>query len=796
MKPDELVQPVPLGLLLIALVAAVDVALGSRAVLIPMLVVGPLVTATRGTANGTALVAIVAALLAVPLGLADNVFLESSHVIEVVVVGVAGILATLAARVREELGQSRRETDRLFRREREARRRSDVLAAAGRLLEAPPEPGRMLQEIAHIAVPSVADSCVVEVLEADGSLRSAAVAMRETPLEPTIDELRRRKPIDPTGAHPIAEAVRTGRAQLLAEVGEDELRMLAVDDEHLEMLRSLDLSSALFVPLIARGRTLGALGYVRRGDRRRYTQEDVDAAGELARRAALALDNAQLIGDLRQTEDQLEAVLQNLAEAVIVQVPSGRIVFANPIAAELMGVGGPAELVGGPSAAIVERFAIFDVRGDPLDLERTPGRQALRGETPRPLVCRRVDRETGEERWLLTKATAVVGEDGGVQLAVSVVEDVTESRRAEVEQRFLASASKLVSSSLDIDKTLEKAAWAAVPEIADWCRIDLADDRGVLHPAAAAHRDAALIEILRRWREEYPLDPADGGPYEVLRTGEPLLYESIDRERVEAYARDETHRGYIRRMDPRSGIIVPLRAGDRTIGTIQLTATGDSERRLTARDVPVMEELGRRAGIAVEHARLHAAREHIATTLQASLLPPRLPVVPGLEIAARFRAAGETTDVGGDFYDLFPTAEGWMVVMGDVTGKGPRRGGHHVAGPSHDADHRGLRAAARRAHAPPQRGAGHRSRAAAPVHRGLPAHPLHRRRRGAHPLLRRAPAAPARRARRERPLGGRDPGAAARRLRGRRVARARSRARRGGHAGPLHRRCHGRAREG
>jgi serine phosphatase RsbU (regulator of sigma subunit) len=68
---------------------------------------------------------------------------------------------------------------------------------------------------------------------------------------------------------------------------------------------------------------------------------------------------------------------------------------------------------------------------------------------------------------------------------------------------------------------------------------------------------------------------------------------------------------------------------------------------------------------------VHAARTHIATTLQRSLLPPRLPLVPGVTIAARFRAAGETSEVGGDFYDVFAVGDAWMVVVGDVTGKGP-----------------------------------------------------------------------------------------------------------------------------
>jgi serine phosphatase RsbU (regulator of sigma subunit) len=68
---------------------------------------------------------------------------------------------------------------------------------------------------------------------------------------------------------------------------------------------------------------------------------------------------------------------------------------------------------------------------------------------------------------------------------------------------------------------------------------------------------------------------------------------------------------------------------------------------------------------------VHGERVAIATTLQEALLPPRLPVIPGLSVAARFRAAGRASEVGGDFYDLFAVDEGWMVLMGDVTGKGP-----------------------------------------------------------------------------------------------------------------------------
>src|SRR5439155_21381633 len=107
------------------------------------------------------------------------------------------------------------------------------------------------------------------------------------------------------------------------------------------------------------------------------------------------------------------------------------------------------------------------------------------------------------------------------------------------------------------------------------------------------------------------------------------------------------------------------------IGTLSFF-TAESSRQFDQRDVEVARELGRRAAAAVENARLYAERAHIARTLQRSLLPPVLPEIPGVEVAARFRPAGEGYEVGGDFYDVFSTGgRGWALVIGDVCGKGP-----------------------------------------------------------------------------------------------------------------------------
>ena len=114
----------------------------------------------------------------------------------------------------------------------------------------------------------------------------------------------------------------------------------------------------------------------------------------------------------------------------------------------------------------------------------------------------------------------------------------------------------------------------------------------------------------------------------------------------------------------------PLTARGRTFGAISLVLA-ESGRSYTARDVELAEDLAHRAALAIDNARLFRERSAIADTLQASLLPPLLPPVPGFEAAAEYVPGGDGVEVGGDFYDLFATGPGrWTLMIGDVCGKG------------------------------------------------------------------------------------------------------------------------------
>ena len=130
---------------------------------------------------------------------------------------------------------------------------------------------------------------------------------------------------------------------------------------------------------------------------------------------------------------------------------------------------------------------------------------------------------------------------------------------------------------------------------------------------------------------------------------------------------DERHRELIGKFATQSTLLVPLTARGRSLGVMALgfnSLVGDDH-------LSLFEDVARRAALAIDNARLYEERAKVARTLQRSLLPPALPHVPGVQLAARYHAAGEGNEVGGDFYDCFPTGDGaWALVIGDVCGKG------------------------------------------------------------------------------------------------------------------------------
>lgn len=590
-----------LGLLIAGVLAAIDTSEQPHSIVIGTVVLAPFIVSTVAGPRETALVGAVAFVLAVVSGFWNDNFETGAYYLRATVVLVGAAISVLAAGARLRTMRDQMRFGLL----------ADLAEAADGRLTLDETAGR----VCDLIVRDLADLCIIDVVHQDG-LRRLAVRFAGPGMAEQEAGLRARDPTRP-GQPGSGETVRTGSPELLEVVTDDVLRAAAHDEADLSLLRSVRYRSMIIVPLSARERTLGALSVaVTERSGRRYVLDDLRFVEVLAGRVALALDNAGLFIELQTMEAQLTAVLGSLTEAVTVRGAQGGLIYANQAAAGLLGFDSPQALLATPPLQIAGRYASFREDGTPLDLRDVPGARLQAGESPEPLVVRVVDRETGEQKWRLIKASAVRDRAGAITMVVSVIADITASKRAELVQRLLAEAGEVLASAAD---TLQRVAELCVPELADSCTIAVPDDRGRLETVAVA-----------------PSETADSAP--VVGDG-------------------------AARLD------VPMRAAERTIGVLSL-ANAESGRRFHDDDVTLATELARRVATGLENQRLYRERSSIARVLQASLLPEDLPELPGWRAASLYRPAGDENWVGGDFYEAFRVGADWMLVVGDVTGRG------------------------------------------------------------------------------------------------------------------------------
>ena len=185
------------------------------------------------------------------------------------------------------------------RRAETAARRSAFLAEASSVLASSLDDEPILQTLARLVVPFLADWCSVDVVEEDGSVRRIAL-VHENPGKADLARPAAVYPPDPEGRHPRTRVLRTGHPVLIEEVTDAGLEQVGVDEEHRRTLRALGYRSAMIVALEARGRILGALTLATAESGRRYGQADLELAEALARPAGLALDNARLYREAQE----------------------------------------------------------------------------------------------------------------------------------------------------------------------------------------------------------------------------------------------------------------------------------------------------------------------------------------------------------------------------------------------------------------------------------------------------------------------------------------------------------------
>ncbi len=253
----------------------------------------------------------------------------------------------------------------------------------------------------------------------------------------------------------------------------------------------------------------------------------------------------------------------------------------------------------------------------------------------------------------------------------ATAERLEQLERVAENAQFLADVSTLFSWSLDVNETLNSTAHLMVPKVADMATVHLFDEIGVLRRVALAHCDPTTERRFAEPDAEEGLEARDeliGLAMKCGRSAVLGLGEGASQDRA---VLDEGCSRTLRSMGVTSAMAVPLVARGEMLGLLGLFRF-DSSQPYDATDISFAEELSRRAAVAIDNALVHRRQADVARALQASLLPPALSDLPGLEVAATFHPAGEGVEVGGDFYDVFHLAGNrWVLMIGDVSGSGP-----------------------------------------------------------------------------------------------------------------------------
>ena len=639
---------VVIGLGLELVLAIVDISLGHNSILASSFLVPVLLVAVVDNGERTMAVAVVGLGLALLSGAIGGYLVTGAHVYRIAVVIGASALGVLAATLRS--------------RAIVARDQMEMLARIAEIADGTAEIDDALGRLAGVLVPGAADMCELLVLGGDEPQRLIARA-----------GVKMARDGDSAVPGELAETITSGRAVLVRHLGRSADRHAArLGAGEVRALREVEMASAIYAPVRVADETLALLILAVGPSGRRFGMADLRFARTLGSRAALAIQNSRLLNQLHEAQQRMEAIVGTLADAVTIREVSGRLMYANDAALHMMGMSATDSIQEHDPVDLFDRYTVTDEHGAPLSMYDLPSVRLLAGEQPEPLLLRFVTADNGVEAWRVLKSTPLYDLHGQIEAAVTIIEDVTASKRAELRSQFLSKASDILASSLDYEQTLTNVAWLAVPEIADWCAVDLFDERGDRQSVVAAHRDPDKVELARRLRELEPdqLDPERGLGL-LMRTGEPLVYPSIPAELIESAARDAEHLELLRAVALRSAIAVPLHGAQRILGAMTLV-NSESERRFAEDDVDFAMQLAARAAVAVENARIYSERSQIATTLQHSLLPAELPKIPGWELASLYRPAGAGVgvEVGGDFYDAYAVDGGWMILIGDVTGKG------------------------------------------------------------------------------------------------------------------------------
>ena len=301
---------------------------------------------------------------------------------------------------------------------------------------------------------------------------------------------------------------------------------------------------------------------------------------------------------------KFEAILAIAADAIISVDESMRIVHFNYGATRIFGYEAQEAIGQSLDMLLPERYRMAH-RGHIHMFGRGPDAARRMGERREIYGLRNNGQEFPAEASISRLDTP----EG--RLYTVVLRDISERRRAERNQEFLATAGDLLARSLDLETTIQTVVQLPVEHLADGCILDLVEPAGRIQRFASESADARIESMLRRFERDFSLTwDSPSRVIDVLQTGRPELVSEVTLDWLEAHVETTAQMELEQEMKRRSIIIVPLVAREAVIGAMSLYIAGDNPRRFDATDLHVAMELGRRAAFAIDNARLYREAQH------------------------------------------------------------------------------------------------------------------------------------------------------------------------------------------
>lgn len=308
---------------------------------------------------------------------------------------------------------------------------------------------------------------------------------------------------------------------------------------------------------------------------------------------------------IRQNEAELRFLADSMAQLIWITRPDGYYEYFNQRWYEYTGATEKRSEGRGWSALF---------HPDDKKQARTQWHHSLKTGEPYEIEYRLWHAPTKQYRWVISRALPLRNDSGEIQKWYGTCTDIHDQKIISQNQSLLAATSKALGSTLDYHKTLQSVAKLMVPEMADWCSVEILEESGKLNQVAVAHKDPKKVKWAKEYRRHQgtPDLNAPAGLPQVLRSGEAEFYPIITDEMLAASAKSKEELKLARELGLCSAIIVPLKVHDKTIGALTLISA-EQQRHYSQIDLEMAEELGLRASLAMTNATLYESAQNELT---------------------------------------------------------------------------------------------------------------------------------------------------------------------------------------